>query len=66
MPRVDLEKLRNASQRQSKFLEFEREVEGAIRQEDGDRLREIEDEKRQAEKRARKKRLRKMRQSQQQ
>lgn len=66
MPRVDLEKLRNASQRQSKFLEFEREVEGTIRQEHGDRLREIEDEKRQAEKRARKKRLRKMRQSQQQ
>ena len=66
MPRVDLEKLRNASERQSKFLEFEREVEGGIRQEDTDRRREIEDEKRKVEKTARKKRLRKLRQQQHQ
>ena len=66
MPRLDLEKLRNASQRQSKFLEFERDVEGGIHQEDVDRRREIETEKRKAEKTARKKRLRKLRQSQHQ
>ena len=66
MPRLDLEKLRNATLRHSKFLEFEREVEGTIRQEDTERRRAIQDEKRKAEKTARKKRLRKMRQSQQQ
>ena len=53
---VDIAKLRDGSPHTEKFLEFEREVEGSIRQEDDDRRREIEDEKRAREKKARRKR----------
>jgi len=63
---VDTDKLRRLSPNLSRFLEFEREVEGSILQEDEDRRREVEEEKRQREKRARRKRIKRMRQIQQQ
>ena len=63
---VDTEKLRGLSQNLDRFLEFEREIEGSIRQEDDDRRREIAEEKRAREKKARRKRLKKMRQTQSQ
>jgi len=63
---VDTEKLRGLSQNLERFLEFEREIEGSIRQEDEDRRREIAEEKRAREKKARRKRLEKMRQTQSQ
>jgi hypothetical protein len=63
---VDTEKLRGLSQNLERFLEFEREIEGSIRQEDEDRRREIAEEKRAREKKARRKRLKKMRQTQSQ
>ena len=61
---VDTAKLRESSVHLEKFLEFEREVEATIRQEDDDRRREIEDEKRAREKKARRKRLKKIRATQ--
>ncbi|MFB3883026.1 MAG: hypothetical protein ACE149_17300 [Armatimonadota bacterium] len=61
---VDTAKLRSAATHLEKFLEFEREVESSIRQEDEDRRREIEDEKRAREKKARRKRLKKLRATQ--
>ena len=61
---VDTEKLREQSPNLERFLEFEREIEESIRQEDGDRRRDIEEEKRAREKKARRKRLKKMRQAQ--
>jgi hypothetical protein len=61
---VDIAKLREVSSHLEKFLEFEREVEASMRQEDDDRRREIEDEKRATEKKARRKRLKKMRATQ--
>jgi hypothetical protein len=61
---VDTAKLREASPHLPKFLEFEREVESSIRQEDEERRREIDDEKRAREKKARRKRLKKMRATQ--
>ena len=63
---VDTDKLRGLSPNLSKFLEFEREVEGRLLQEQADRRREAEEEKRQREKRARRKRIKKMRQMQHQ
>jgi LPS O-antigen subunit length determinant protein (WzzB/FepE family) len=63
---VDVEKLRDLSPGLGKFLEFEKELEASIRQEDQLRRQDYQEEKRQREKRARKKRLRKMRQIQQQ
>jgi len=61
---VDTEKLRSLSPNLDRFLEFEREIEESIRQEEQDRRRQIEDDKRAREKKARKKRLKKMRQRQ--
>jgi len=61
---VDIAKLRETSPHLEKFLEFEREIEASIRQEDDDRRLEIEDEKRAREKKARRKRLKKIRQTQ--
>jgi hypothetical protein len=66
MPTIDLEQLRTVSPSLPRFLEFEREIEESIRQEDSFRKEEHEEEKRAREKRARKKRLRKLRQLQQQ
>jgi hypothetical protein len=66
MPRVDVEQLRSASPGLSRFLEFEREIEESIRQEDSLRKEDYEEQKRAREKRARKKRLKKLRQVQQQ
>jgi hypothetical protein len=63
---VNVEKLRGVAPSLPRFLEFEREVEGTIRQEHVDRVTDIEDAKRARERRARKKRLRKMRQTQHQ
>jgi len=63
---VDTEKLRGISPHLSRFLDFERGLEEAVRREVGDRRAEIEEAKRAREKRARKKRLRKMRAMQQQ
>ena len=62
---VDVEKLRSISPSLPRFLEFERELDDSIRQENVDRRYEIEEAKRAKEKRARKKRLRKMRARQQ-
>ena len=61
---VDTAKLRETSPHLPKFLDYEREVEASIRQEDEDRRREIDDEKRAREKKARRKRLKKMRATQ--
>jgi len=61
---VDTEKLRSLSPNLERFLEFEREIEGSIHQEEDDRRREIDEEKRAREKKARRKRLKKMRQTQ--
>jgi len=61
---VDTEKLRSLSPNLDRFLEFEREIEESIRQEEQERRRQIEDDKRAREKKARKKRLKKMRQRQ--
>jgi len=66
MLKVDFEQLRNASPGLSRFLEFERELEESIRQEDILRKEEYEERKQAREKRARKKRLKKLRQLQQQ
>ena len=63
---VDTEKLRGLSPNLERFLEFEREIEGSIRQEDEERRREIAEEKRAREKKARRKRLKTMRQTQNQ
>ncbi len=63
---VDTEKLRSLSTNLERFLEFEREVETSIRQEEEDRRREMAEEKRAREKKARRKRLKKMRQIQSQ
>jgi hypothetical protein len=63
---VDVEKLRDMSSSLNEFLEFEREVEASIQQEQDERRREIEEEKRAREKKARRKRLKKMRQAQNQ
>jgi LPS O-antigen subunit length determinant protein (WzzB/FepE family) len=63
---VDTENLRSLSPNLSRFLEFEREIEESIRQEDDLRRQELEETKRQREKRARKKRLKRLRQVQQQ
>lgn len=63
---VDTEKLRGLSPNLERFLEFERDIEGSIRQEDEERRREIAEEKRAREKKARRKRLKKMRQTQSQ
>jgi len=63
---VDTDKLRSLSPNLTRFLEFEREIEEGIRQEEGDRWRQIEESKRAREKKARKKRLKKMRQRQHQ
>jgi len=62
---VNLERLRSLSPGLAQFLDFERELEQNILQEEEDRARDYEDEKRQREKRARKKRLKKLRQTQQ-
>jgi hypothetical protein len=66
MPKVDTEKLREQVRNVSRFMEFEREVEGSVRQEYVFRMQEIDEEKRAREKRARKKRLRKLRATQSQ
>jgi len=66
MSRVDLERLRIASSSLNRFLEFEREVEDSIRNEEALRKEDYEEKKRAREKRARKKRLKKLRQLQQQ
>jgi len=66
MSRVDLERLRIASSSLNRFLEFEREVEESIRNEEALRKEDYEEKKRAREKRARKKRLKKLRQLQQQ
>jgi hypothetical protein len=63
---VDTEKLRDLSPSLEKFLEFEREVEASIRQEEDERRRETEEQKRAREKKARRKRLKRMRQVQSQ
>jgi hypothetical protein len=63
---ISVEKLRSIAASLPRFLEFEREVEGGIRQEHTDRVTDIEDAKRARERRARKKRIRKLRQVQQQ
>ena len=61
---IDVANLRSLAPGISRFLEFEREVEESIRQEEEYRLQEIVEEKRQREKRARKKRIRRLRQTQ--
>lgn len=63
---VDTDKLRSLSADLERFLEFEREIETSIRQEDEDRRREMAEQKRAREKKARRKRLKKMRQTQSQ
>jgi len=65
MPRVRVEHLRSISPVLDRFLDFEREVEASIRQEEAFRKGEYEEQKRAREKRARKKRLKKLRQMQQ-
>ena len=62
---VDLEKLRGLSPGLGKFLEFEREIEQSMSQEERERAEGYYEEKRLREKRARKKRLKKLRQTQQ-
>ncbi len=62
---ISIEKLRSIAPSLPRFLEFEREVEGSIRQEHVDRIIALQEAKRARERRARKKRLRKMRQMQQ-
>ncbi len=61
---VDTDKLRSLSPSLERFLDFEREIEDSIRQEEEERRREIDEEKRAREKKARRKRLKKMRQTQ--
>ena len=63
---VDIEKLQGQSSNLAKFMEFEREIEDSIRNEDAERRREIDEQKRAREKKARRKRLKKMRQAQNQ
>ncbi len=64
MSKIDVEKLRGQGRSLNRFLEFEREVEEAVHQEQAFRLQEIDEAKRAKEKRARKKRLRKLRSTQ--
>ncbi len=64
MSKIDVTKLREQGRSLNRFLEFEREVEEAVRQEHAFRLQEIDEAKRAKEKRARKKRLRKLRATQ--
>jgi hypothetical protein len=63
---LDTQKLRELSTNLEKFLEFEREIELSVRQEDEERRRDIEEQKRAQEKKARRKRLKRMRQAQSQ
>lgn len=64
MPKVDIQRLRGLARNLDRFMEFEREVEGSVRQEYVFRMQEIVEAKRAREKRARKKRLRKLRATQ--